>query len=105
MSDLEETQSGSVPAEIEEVIEGEFEVNKEGKLVKKRDEQPGYTKAEMSVVWHYFENRYEELYGEGKGSNNAYSKNASWLEFANAVDAVEGSAKKRTVHCVWKKTQ
>ena len=103
MSDLEETQSGGVPADLDEVLEGQYEVNKEGKLVKSRDEQPKYSKGEMSVVWHFFENRYEELYGEGKGSNIAYAKSAVWIEFAEAVDAVEGGVKNRTVRRVWKK--
>ena len=103
MSESEETQSEGEPAEVEEVIEGQFEVNKEGKLVRKREGQPGYTKAEMCVVWHYFEHRYQELYGEGKGSNIAYQKNVAWIEFANAVDAVEGGTKNRTARRVWKK--
>ena len=72
-------------------------------MVKKRDEQPKYTKGGMSVVWHFFENRYEELYGEGKGSNIAYAKTAIWKEFAQAVDDVEGGTKGRTVRRVWKK--
>ena len=54
MSESEDTQSGGEAADVEEVIEGQFEVNKEGKLVKKRDGQPGYTKGEMSVVWYFF---------------------------------------------------
>ena len=103
MSESEDTQSGGEAADVEEVIEGQFEVNKEGKLVKKRDGQPGHTKGEMSVVWYFFEHRYQELYGEGKGSNIAYKKNASWIEFANAVDAVENGTKNRTVRRVWKK--
>ena len=65
---------GEGAADIDEVLEGQYEVNEEGKLVKKCDEQPKYTKGEMSVVWHFFENRYDELYGEGKGSNIAYVK-------------------------------
>ena len=44
-----------------------------------------------------------ELYGEGKGSNIAYQKNIAWIEFANAVDAVEGGTKNRTARRVWKK--
>ena len=105
MSDLEKTQSGGVPADLDEVLEGQYEVNKEGKLVKSRDEQPKYSTGEMSVVWHFFENRYEELYGEGKGSNIAYAKSAVWIEFAEAVDAVEGGVKNRTVRRVWKKVR
>ena len=100
---MDEEQSGGVPADIDEVLEGQYEVNKEGKLVKKHDEQPKYTKGEMSVVWHFFENCYDELYGEGKGSNIAYAKSAVWIEFAQAVDAVEGGVKNRTVRRVWKK--
>ena len=103
MSESKDTQSGGEPADVEEVIEGQFEVNKEGQLVKKRDAQPGYTKGEMSVVWYFFEHCYQELYGEGKGSNIAYKKNASWIEFAKAVDAVENGTKNRTVCRVWKK--
>ena len=96
-------RGGGVPADIDEVLEGQYEVNKEGKLVKKHDEQPKYTKGQMSVVQHFFENRYDELYGEGKGSNIAYAKSAVWIEFAQAVDAVEGGVKNRTVRRVWKK--
>ena len=43
----------------------------------------------MSVIWQYLENWYEELYGEGKGANIAYSKSSVWQEFATAVNAVE----------------
>ena len=57
----------------------------------------------MSVIWHYFENHYQELYGEGKGSNIAYQKSSAWIKFANAVDAVEGGTNSRTVCRVWKK--
>ena len=57
----------------------------------------------MIVVWHYFENRYSDLYGTGRGSNIAYSQNAVWQEFARAVDAVEEGSKNRTVKRIWKK--
>ena len=103
MSDSDETQSGGELADADDVIEGQFEVNKQGDLVKRNDRQPNYTVGEMSVVWQYFENRYEELYGEGKGSNIAYCKSSIWMEFASAVDAVEQGARKRTVKRVWKK--
>ena len=94
---------GAVEASVDDVIEGQFEVNSQGKLVKPRNEQPKYTQREMVVIWHFFENRYTELYGTGKGSNIAYSQNVVWQEFARAVDEVEQGTKKRTVKRVWKK--
>ena len=89
MADSDETQSGGEEAEVSEVLEDQFEVNKEGKLVKKRDTWPKYTSGEMSVIWQYLENRYDELYREGKGANIAYNKSSVWQEFSKAVDAVE----------------
>ena len=35
MADSDETQSGGEEAEVSEVLEDQFEVNKEGKFVKK----------------------------------------------------------------------
>ena len=101
-SDVSEGE-GPVAASVEDVMEGQFEVNSQGKLVKPRNEQPKYTQREMVVIWHFFENRYTELYGTGKGSNITYSQNVVWQEFARAVDEVEQGQKKRTVKCVWKK--
>ena len=56
----------------------------------------------MSVIWQYHENRYDELYGEGKGANIAYNKSSIWQELAKAVDAVENGKNERTVKRIWK---
>ena len=63
-----ESNSGSDQEEatVDDVIERQFDVNSQAKYVKSKNKQPEYTKREMVVVWHYFENRYEDLYGEGK---------------------------------------
>ena len=84
MADSDDTQSGGEAAEISDVLEDQYEVNKEGKLVKKRDNQPKYSANEMSVIWQYLENRYDELYGEGKGASIAYAKSSIWQEFAKS---------------------
>ena len=89
--------------EIEDVMDGDIEVTKDGRIVKSKITQPNYTKEEMVVVWHWLENHYFELYGHGKGSNVAYKKTSAWLEFAEAVDSVEEGKNNRTVKKVWKK--
>ena len=69
-----EESEGSEQASIDDVTASDFTVNKEGKIVKKKDKQPKYTNGEMVIVWHWFENHHKELYGTGKGSNIAYEK-------------------------------
>ena len=43
----------------------------------------------MMVIWSWFENRLEDLYGTGKGSNIGYEHDENWRQFAKEVDAAE----------------
>ena len=90
-------------ATLDDVLEGDIEVNDEGKIVKARVKQADYTQREMVVVWHYFEQRYEDLYGSGRGANVAYEQSTVWQEFAKAVDQIEEGKNERTVKKVWKR--
>ena len=98
-----EEQSQQEPATVDEVIEGRFDINCKGEYVKQKDKQPLYTEKEMMVVWSWFENRYEALYGTGKGSNIGFEHDQAWKQFASEVDAVEEGKNQWTVKRVWKK--
>ena len=98
-----ETESQQELATTDEVLEGRFDVNSEGQYVKQKDKQPPYSNKEMMVVWSWFENRYEDLYGTGKGSNIGYEHDEVWRQFAKEVDAGEEGRNKRTFKCVWKR--
>ena len=95
--------SDAEQATTDEVIEGNFDVTSSGKLVKRKDRQPPYTKREMVIIWQYLKGRYEELYGESKGANYSYSTSEIWKEFAVAVNAAEDGKNERTVKRVWKR--
>ena len=97
-----EENSQVEPATTEDVVSGEFEVNSKGQLVKKKQSHPKYTEAEMVIVWHWFENRYVNLYGTGKGSNIAFKQSEVWKEFAHQVNEVEQGRLERRVKRVWK---
>ena len=90
-------------ATTQDVVAGDFEINSKGQIVKKKDKQPVYTEGEMVVVWHWFENRFTDLYGTGKGSNIAFEQNEIWKEFAKQVDTVEEGRNNRTVRRCWKR--
>ena len=94
--------SDAEEATTQEVIEGNFDVTSKGKYVKRKDRQPPYTKKEVVIIWQYLENRYEDLFGESRGANYSYSTNATWQEFATAVNAAEEGRNERSVKRVWK---
>ena len=98
----EDSQNSQEIPTIEDVMEGNVEVTEDGKVVKNKVKQPDYTQCEMVVVWHYFENRYQDLYGSGRGANVAYEQSAVWKEFTSAVDKVEDGKNERSVKKVWK---
>ena len=103
MESQDKVNSDEEAASIEDILEGSVDVNDDGKLVKQKVKQADYTQREMVVVWHFLENRYQELYGTGRGSNVAYEHTAIWQEFAKAVDQIEEGKNERTVKKVWKR--
>ena len=76
---------GEEVAEIEDVLNDEFEINSNGKAVKKK-RKDGPRKADMTseenaLILNWMEFRYKELYGRGQSSSVADDKKLNKLIF------------------------
>ena len=91
------------PAELEDVLHGDIEVNK-GKIVKKRREkQPPFTDEENALILSWVEDKYKELYGRGSSSSVADDKREAWEQFTTAVNNVHDGKFKREQDDVFKR--
>ena len=91
---------GEEVAEIEDVLNDEFEINSNGKAVKKK-RKDGPRKADMTseenaLILNWMEFRYKELYGRGQSSSVADDKKQAWEEFTDALNALHDRQFKRT---------
>ena len=80
----------SEPASIDDVLVGNFHVNKNGEVRKKRETRPDMTEGELGVIFDFLDARYDELYGRGSGSDYSTDKDDVWKELVDAVNHKNG---------------
>ena len=91
---------GEEVADIEDVLNDEFEINRSGKAVKKKRKDGGrkadMTSEENALILNWLEFRYKDLYGRGQSSSATDDKKEAWEEFTDALNDLHDGKFQRT---------
>ena len=58
---------------------------------------------ELAVIFDWLENKYDKIFGRGKGKNYRRKKDNEWDEFVEAVNAVYRGKNRRTKDSIYTK--
>ena len=104
MADGHESQTQpDVPADLNDVLSSNFEVNTQGQLVKPKRKKKEFSEEENAMIMKWLETKYKQLFGRGSGPTVAQDQRDAWYDLTEAVNGIHNGQNERSTEDIVKR--